>query len=173
MGSVLTRDQRSINSDGTTKIDYSVPTMMVGGTKDGLMRISRVSESFWHSHENIEDGQRDVFPVMAFEGVSHAQFTSGDMPFNVKNHDLKPDVSESDAHKMVANAMVQYFDQILLGNPQSLDINASKKVVSGFLEAMELEGYYYTKPACNNSPYLVNPDDVTCLHGSTWNEQYS
>jgi alpha-beta hydrolase superfamily lysophospholipase len=49
MGSVLTRDQRTINSDGTTKIEYNVPTMSVGGTKDGLMRISRVSEAFWHS----------------------------------------------------------------------------------------------------------------------------
>ena len=38
---------------------------------------------------------------------------------------------------------------------------------------MELEGYYGTKPPCDNAPYLVNPDDITCLHGSKWNEQYS
>ena len=110
MGSVLTREKRSINADGTSKFDYSVPTMTVGGTKDGLMRISRVSESFWHAHENIEDAQRNVFPVMAFEGVSHAQFSSGDMPINVRIHDLVPDVSETDAHNMVAQAMVDYFD---------------------------------------------------------------
>lgn len=53
MGSVLTRDQRSINDDGTTQYDYNVPTLTIGGTKDGLMRISRVAESFWHSHINI------------------------------------------------------------------------------------------------------------------------
>ena len=72
MGSVLTRDQRSINADGTSHYDYKVPTLTIGGTKDGLMRVSRVAESFWHSHLNINSSQKDLFPVMAFEGVSHA-----------------------------------------------------------------------------------------------------
>lgn len=53
MGSVLTRDNRSINKDGTSQYNYKVPTLTIGGTKDGLMRISRVAESFWHSHINI------------------------------------------------------------------------------------------------------------------------
>jgi len=72
MGSVLTRDQRSINADGTSHYDYTVPTLTIGGTKDGLMRVSRVAESFWHSHVNLNSSQKDLFPVMAFEGVSHA-----------------------------------------------------------------------------------------------------
>jgi len=54
MGSVLTRDKRSIQADGTTHYDYPVPTLTIGGTKDGLMRISRVAESYWHSYTNIE-----------------------------------------------------------------------------------------------------------------------
>jgi len=72
MDSVLTRDQRSINADGTSHYDYTVPTLTIGGTKDGLMRVSRVAESFWHSHVNLNSSQKDLFPVMAFEGVSHA-----------------------------------------------------------------------------------------------------
>ena len=72
MGSVLTRDHRQINSDGTSHYDYKVPTLTIGGTKDGLMRVSRVAESFWHSHKNIEAAQKDLFPVMVLEGVSHA-----------------------------------------------------------------------------------------------------
>jgi hypothetical protein len=65
------------------------------------------------------------------------------MPINVRAHDLKPDVSESAAHNMVANAMVDFFDSILFGKSQALitDVNASKAVVQGFVEAMELEGY--------------------------------
>jgi hypothetical protein len=94
MGSVLTRDQRSIDSDGTSKYDYKVPTLTIGGTKDGLMRISRVAESFWHSHVNINKDQKDLFPVMALEGVSHAQFLSGKPPKNVSKRDLKPDVTD-------------------------------------------------------------------------------
>jgi len=72
MGSVLTRDTRSINKDGTSQYNYKVPTLTIGGTKDGLMRISRVAESFWHSHININKTQAALFPVLALEGVSHA-----------------------------------------------------------------------------------------------------
>lgn len=65
------------------------------------------------------------------------------MPINVRDHDLKPDVSETDAHNSVANAMVDFFDSILFGKSQSLtaDVTASNAVVQGFVEAMELEGY--------------------------------
>ena len=72
MGSTLTRDKRSISDDGSTHFDYGVPTMTIGGTKDGLMRISRIAESFWHSEKNIDSTQAGLFPTIAFEGVSHA-----------------------------------------------------------------------------------------------------
>jgi len=71
MGSTLTREHRSIQPDGTTFFDYPVPTLTIGGTKDGLMRISRIAESFWHSSENISADQKDLFPVVALDGVSH------------------------------------------------------------------------------------------------------
>lgn len=49
MGAVLTRDKHSLNDDGTTHWNYPVPTLTIGGTKDGLMRTTRVAESYWHS----------------------------------------------------------------------------------------------------------------------------
>jgi len=106
MGSVLTRDKRSINDDGTTQINYDVATMSLAGTKDGLMRISRVAESFWHSNVNINDSQSKNFPTIAFEGVSHAQFLSGEPPLKVRNYDLVPDVTYDIAHQLTAEAMV-------------------------------------------------------------------
>jgi len=54
MGSVLLRDNHSINDDGTTHFDYEIPTLTLGGTKDGLMRVSRLAEAYWHSQVNIE-----------------------------------------------------------------------------------------------------------------------
>jgi predicted alpha/beta hydrolase family esterase len=48
MGSVLTRDNHSLNKDGTTHFYYPVPTLTLGGTKDGLMRISRMAEAYYH-----------------------------------------------------------------------------------------------------------------------------
>jgi predicted esterase len=71
MGAAITRDHREIKSDGTTKFNYDVPTLTLGGTKDGMMRISRIAESFWHSDVNIQKSQKNLFPVMALEGVSH------------------------------------------------------------------------------------------------------
>jgi hypothetical protein len=54
---------------------------------------------------------------------------SGVPPSAVKNRDLKPDVSESDAHKMVATSMVQFVDQIIGGHASSINIGASKTIV--------------------------------------------
>ena len=48
MGSVLLRDYHEINDDGTTKWNYDVPTLTLSGTKDGLLRITRVAEAYWH-----------------------------------------------------------------------------------------------------------------------------
>ena len=48
MGSVLLRDNHSIDDQGQTTFDYDIPTLTIGGTKDGLLRISRVAESYWH-----------------------------------------------------------------------------------------------------------------------------
>lgn len=98
MGSTLSRDLRGIQTDGKTFFDYPVPTLTIGGTKDGMMRISRIAESFWHTTENINESQKDLFPVMALNGVSHMQFMSGTAPKAVKKRDLKPDISEDEAH---------------------------------------------------------------------------
>lgn len=110
MGSTLTREHRSIQADGTTWFDYPVPTLTIGGTKDGMMRISRIAEAFWHSAENINQDQQDLFPVVALDGVSHMQFMSGEPPKAVKKRDLKPDISEENAHQQVAATIVDFID---------------------------------------------------------------
>lgn len=137
------------------------------------MRISRVAESFWHAHENITPAQANLFPVVALEGVSHAQFMTGVPPSAVKNRDLKPDVTEDVAHKLVATNMVQFIDQIIGGHSPSINMAASKTVIQPLLDAMTLEGNYQMKqPSYANS--LVGPTtDPTCLHGSPWSHQYT
>jgi len=54
MGSVLLRSNHSINDDGSTNWDYDVPTLSLAGTKDGLLRISRVAEAYLHQYTNIQ-----------------------------------------------------------------------------------------------------------------------
>lgn len=48
MGSTMLRTNRSINDDdGKSNYNYTVPTLTIGGTKDGLMRMTRVTENYW------------------------------------------------------------------------------------------------------------------------------
>jgi len=54
MGSVLLNENHSINDQGQSTFDYDIPTLTIGGTKDGLLRISRVAQSYWHQYTNIE-----------------------------------------------------------------------------------------------------------------------
>ena len=72
MSSVLLRSTRTIDSnEGTTVYAYTTPTLTIGGSKDGLMRITRVAESYWHQITNISKSQNTLFPVEVIEGVAH------------------------------------------------------------------------------------------------------
>jgi len=107
-GSVLNRKHRSLNDDGTTHFDYDIPTLTLSGEKDGLMRVTRGVESYWHQETNIEEAQAGMFPVQILEGVSHWGFASGDLPSNVKKNDLSLEVSEEQAHQDAADNMVAF-----------------------------------------------------------------
>jgi len=54
MGSVLLRTTRAIESNGKTKFNFELPVLTITGTKDGLMRVTRAAESFWHSNVNVD-----------------------------------------------------------------------------------------------------------------------
>ena len=97
MGSVILRGNHSINDDGTTHFDYNVPTLTLGGTKDGLMRVGRLAEAYWHSGINVEEAQKNMFPVYALEGTSHMSYMTGLAPKAVKKRDLVQDVDNSTA----------------------------------------------------------------------------
>lgn len=53
MGSVLLREKRYINDKGETIFKLDTPTLTIAGSKDGLSRITRAAESYWHSVINI------------------------------------------------------------------------------------------------------------------------
>lgn len=97
MGSALLRGLRSINDYGTSHYDYDVPTLTLGGTKDGLVRVSRLAEEYWHSQKNVEDDQRNKFPIFALEGSSHMSYMTGDPTKFVKSKDLVPDIENEEA----------------------------------------------------------------------------
>lgn len=113
MGSVLLRENHSINDDGTTKWDYDVPTLTLAGTKDGLLRASRVAEAYWHQYKNIEADQAGRYPIFAMEGSSHMSYMTGDAPSAVKKKDLVPDVDAETARKTFGAAVVSFIDKVM------------------------------------------------------------
>lgn len=47
-GSVLLRSSRKIQEDGFTKHNIELPTMTLCAELDGLMRLTRCVENYWH-----------------------------------------------------------------------------------------------------------------------------
>lgn len=95
MGGGILRKYRSNNNDtGLTHFDVPIPTMTLAGTKDGLYRVSRAAEGYWHGNENVETDQKDRYPVALVEGGSHGSFMDEDMiGSHVMNTDLKPEIT--------------------------------------------------------------------------------
>ena len=171
MGSVLLRSNRKINDDGTTHFDYDVPTLTLGGTKDGLMRVTRLAEAYWHQYDNIEAAQKSMFPIFAVEGTAHMSFMSGTPQSAVKARDLKPTIDETTAHKMFGGEIVKFLNSILTGSTYSE--NTSADVLSGLVEGFVMEGSYNMKDPCYGHELLNPTDDPTCLHGNPWTQQYT
>lgn len=176
-GACLTRKYANVS------YSYPTPTLAVGGEKDGLLRISRMAEAYHHS---LKKGP-DKFPVLVLPGVSHMQFASGAPPLLVQKRDLKPEVTEEDAHKAIAQVTVEFMRFLLEDVPVSSSFQEeTKALVQPLIRSMEMEGSYHLQRPCNSdhpSPhcpfypawplqdYREPSDDGECTCGSPWIQQ--
>jgi hypothetical protein len=171
MSSAILRDKHSLQDDGSTLFSYSTPTLTIGGTKDGLMRITRIAESYYHQITNVTPAQAGLFPIDVLEGVSHYQFAGGEVPSFVQSNDLKADVADADARTMVGQSMSNFITSTLASGTGETKSNTDD-YFAPLLEAMRLEGSYVMKPACYQSS-LINVPTPTCLKGSPWVEEHA
>jgi len=175
MGSVLLRNTRNITNSGSTLFHFDVPTLTLTGELDGLLRISRGAEAYWHSMVNIDQSQANKFPVVALQGVSHSSFMDSTMlPSAVKSGDIKPEVDEKTAHDTISKSILAFVSQ-LEGDHETAKLGSEQAVFTDdfmkpLLDAMKLEGSYQMKAPCYDST-LVNRDSPVCLQGSSWSEQ--
>lgn len=169
MSSALMRDRRSIQEDGTTLFDYFVPTLTLGGTRDGLFRVTRIAESFWHQERNITPSQQNLFPVEVIEGASHYQFAGGVPPSFVQKNDLKALITDEEARKQVGLKMTEFVKNTLADNKggQTSSSAETEALLNPFVDAMELEGSYIMKKPCYQSSE-ENVPTPQCLKGSPW-----
>ena len=165
MGSFLSR----ANYNGS----YPVPTLTIGGEKDGLCHVTRIMVSFYHQilHTKTPDTAIKDFPVIVIPGLSHMQFASGNPPLLVKDRDLKPEISYDDAHTALANITKAFISIQLAGSKTDLQfidkvVNETKTFVQPLIKAYEMEGSTHFNPPCNN-----NPPGPTCTTGCPWSEE--
>ena len=145
------------------------------GTKDGLFRLSRGAETYFHSVENRKICDNKTFPVVAFEGMSSTSFIDSTMiPKDMQERDLKPEVNETAGHNMTASAMTNFINA-LLGNETANKtiegmVNDTGVILKPLIDAMWLEKNYHLKSPCNDIT-LVNANEADCFQGSQWSEK--
>lgn len=187
MGATLLRKYRN-GSKGTG--DYPVPTLMLDGTLDGLMRVTRQAESFYHY------SAKDNFPVVIYEGTSHMQFASGPPPANVKSNDLKPTVPDDEAHKMMATTMSNFIaihvggsgvDQGAATAALEKEKAATATIMKPIVEALQMEANPHLKPPCNSDypmpscPFYPrfpgkqrgDTPQENCACGTPWSQEFA
>ena len=160
MGSFLLRKYRNQT--------YPVPTLTIGGELDGLCRVTRIMEAFYHRVLHAQEHLAVTnFPVVTVGGMTHMQFASGTPPWLVKLRDLKPEITYEQAHSAVA-ALVAAFIALHLGDTSSFSIisqavDSTAVFMEPLVSAFELEGYHNFKPPCNDIP-----PSSACQVGSEW-----
>ena len=143
-------------------------TLTLDGDLDGLLRLSRQAEAYFHQVER-QGGPEDLRafkrPVVILEGLNHWSFSSGDLPSNVRKNDLRAERSQVEGHQMIGEAVSDYLSYLFekSSSAQQRVVSAVKKtklILQPLVQALKMEGYHYLQPPCN-SDYPTNP---TCQY---------
>ncbi len=152
---------------------YKVPTMTLGGSLDGLCRVTRIMEEYYLRIKMAPDADTALanFPVIVIPGLTHIQFASGPPPLLVKKRDLKPEMSDDDAHTVLAGYISSFIAVHMgdrrIGMMSIVDsVHATSVYLKPIIDAYNLEGFYGLKPPCNS-----NPPSPACVNGSRWSER--
>eukprot|EP00040_Diaphanoeca_grandis_P039817 m.260239 g.260239 ORF g.260239 m.260239 type:complete len:540 (+) comp39528_c0_seq1:66-1685(+) len=184
MGSALLRKYRN----GSAATTYPVPTMALGGTMDGLFRMTRHAENYY-IYTAMQKNPN--FPTILFEGVSHMQFASGTPPALVKANDLKPEVSYDTAHTLIAATITLFLESQINKNTSAAAALETQSETTGALVnpiilSQKMEAFPEIGQPCNTDFPLPstcpsysrfpsgqksgsNPSDCVC--GTPWSEK--
>lgn len=177
MGSFLGKGNFStFNAQGKIEIQYETPTLTIGGTLDGLARITRIAAAFWYQQVNLsKPTDIEDFPVAVIEGASHMQFASGEATSYVADFDLKPTTEEVTVHKEVSDLVYNFISsrlpEIKVSSHSSFlseKRQQAQHILQPLLDSLLLEGYNGFKPACYNRAEDNTRTDPKCTAYSPW-----
>lgn len=85
--------------------------MVVGAELDGLNRVTRFAESYYHTNVNINQKQKGQFTTLLIRGMNHAQFANADakQPDFIQKNDLKAESSQDDNLNSIVKAIASKF----------------------------------------------------------------
>lgn len=131
--------------------EYSVPTLTMGGSLDGLARVTRTGAEAYYQ-QITKAGRPQDFPVVVVEGMNHQQFASGPPGGLVKQKDLKAEISDSEAHDAASTVIADFMDRIanLPGAGQQVDnaVHQTGTFLQPLVDAYLLEGSkHFNAPA--------------------------
>jgi len=95
MGGGLQGHRSNDDFTGQTVFDYDTPTLTICGSKDGLYRVFRCAEGYFHQFLSIAPYQHGKYPIHLLQGGDHGSFMDDTMPLPslVQSKDLKPTLS--------------------------------------------------------------------------------
>lgn len=146
------------------KLSYPVPTLTLGGSLDGLARVTRTVAESVYQIQNVSNAG-DLFPVAVIEGMNHYQWASGEPSLLEKSRDLHAEISIEQAHETAAALISDFFAQRLnvpgSGAKLAAAVSATKAFAAPLIEAYLLEGSRHF-----NAPRQIGgPGKKDCVKG--------
>ena len=138
--------------------DLGAPVLTLDGDLDGLLRVTRQAEAWWHQHKTPTQ------PVVLLPGLNHWSISSGDPPSNVKKYDIPAEVAEDAAHKAISSALVDWL-LTLFGSGDAkaaadkamgARLASTATMVAPLISGLQMEGSPHLQTSCN-SDYPTNP----------------
>ena len=138
---------------------YKVPTLTLGGSLDGLARVTRtVAESFYNTPDKVN------FPVAVVAGMNHYQWGSGAPSLLESQRDLRAEVSLEQAHAAAAELIADFMAQ-RLGTGGGAKVAAAVKRTATFIKPI-IEAYEYEGSRHFNAPRQIGgPGESACVKG--------
>ena len=156
-----------ITRSNLNKIPQKFPAILtLGGELDGLARVTRMAESFYHNKNDLSVKESITLVV---NGMNHFQFIGdGERTPTIIKNDIEPEISNEEARETITKLINSYIN-IRIDRPNQKDltlinqfIESTTELVNPLVDGLNLEGYYHFNPPCSQSK------TQNCTQGSEW-----
>ena len=116
--------------------NYPIPVLTLAGELDGRVRITKFVDDFENIFGDVSQSKEPIYrtPIVNIKGTNHMQFQSGPTPPTSVTNDLKPDLTDAEAHKIIGQ-YVNNFATATFSSEASEVRDAQKELENMVLES--------------------------------------